>query len=204
MAIGLSSIALIGASAALAAVIFKNKEPRIKEVLDLAKFSPEEIEASPQLKIIQNDLNVYLTGVKDVQFHPILLDIMDRYKKPIGYFSKLENKLILNIPYYFEIKKEGFFSRLLNKKYFLSDFIHFMVFISLVFLAINYENHPSYWVKSASLGLSVASGIIVYYWFSNINIERKRYLNKRDLAEYESVFRDYAKNKLLNPVKDFL
>ncbi|MEC5343171.1 hypothetical protein ABRZ24_11270 [Brenneria populi] len=196
MAIGLSSIALIGASAALAAVIFKNKEPRVKEVIDLAQFTPEEIDASPQLKIVKNDLNAYLTGIQDVQFHEILVDIIDKYNKPVGYFSRLEGRLTLDLPYYIEIKKnKKWYGDFVGKENLLSYFVHFMVFISLIFLAINYENHRNNWVKSASLGFSATAGVVLYYWFSSIEFKHKRYTSPKELKEYEDIFRDYAKKK---------
>ncbi|MBJ7223779.1 MULTISPECIES: hypothetical protein [unclassified Brenneria] len=192
----LSSIALIGAAAALAAVIFKNKESRTKEVIDFAKFSKEDVDASPQLKIIQNDINTYLTGVKDTQFHEILLDIMAKYHKPIGYFSKLNDKLILNHPYYISIKKEKMGYRYMREiRDSISSFLHFFVFVILIFMSMKYESNPSVWVQSTALVLAATSGVVLYYWLANIESKQRLFFNKKIFSEYDKLFKHYSNVK---------
>ncbi|RPH24325.1 hypothetical protein EHN13_13565 [Citrobacter youngae] len=81
-----TSVAIVSGTAALASTLFKEKELKAKEIIELSKIPQEEINLSPQLIIVQNEINSHITGVKDVRFHKVLLEIMAKNNKPVGYF----------------------------------------------------------------------------------------------------------------------
>ncbi len=194
-----SSIALVCASAALAAVIFKDKDSRVKEIIDFAKLSSQEIESSVYFTIIKYDLNSYITGIKDNSFHKCLLDIMARESKPIGYFCKLEERLELNQPYYLRIKRLSWIQSLsasfLSKMGNFSHFMQVLVFTGFVWLSIENENSTVLYQQAFSIALSALAGFLLYDWFTVIALIWKQYPNSKDLKEYTLLFEKYAKEK---------
>lgn len=195
----LSSIALVGASAALASVVFKDKDSRIKEVIDFVKISKEDIKSSALFKIAENDINSYVTGVKDNQFHEALLDIMARENKPVGYFCKLDGRLDFNGSYYLSIKKLSFFqsvfSSFIRREGSMSHFSQLLCFLLGVWTAIFFEQKPGFFDQAISLALYALAGFMLYNWFTVIALIWKQRLSKSDIKEYSLLFEKYAKEK---------
>lgn len=195
----LSSIALVGASAALAAVLFKDKDSRLKEVIDFAKIPQEEIKSSVHFTIIKNDINSYVTGIKDTSLHKSLLDIMARENKPIGYFSKLEGRLESNGPYHFRIKKmssiESIALSFLSKTGNVSHLIQVLVFIGFLWLAIPYEQGGEVYEQAFSLAIYALAGFMLYNWFSVMALIWKQHPNNNDIKEYSLLFEKYMLEK---------
>ncbi|WP_333494806.1 hypothetical protein [Kluyvera sp. CHPC 1.251] len=195
----LSSIALVGASAALAAVVFKDKDSRIKEVIDFAKLSQQELKSSVHFAIVKNDINTYITGIKDNSFHKPLLDIIARESKPIGYFCKLEGRLESNAPYNFRIKKKSFIQSLIAS--FTSNlgnayhFIQMLVFIFCILGAIIFEQSTVIYEQAFSLALYALSGFMLYNWFTIIALIWKQSPSNSDIKEYSLLFNKYAEEK---------
>jgi hypothetical protein len=195
----LSSIALVGASAALAAVIFKDKDSRVNELLEFAKLPPKEIESSVHYKIIKNELNSYITGIRENSFHDYLLDIMARENKPIGYFCKLDSRLELKQPYFFNIKeitlfqsiRASFSSKMSN----LNHVIHLVIFSLFICFSIEYGKSPNLYFQAFSVALSALAGFFLYNWFTVIALIWKQHPNSKDLEEYKALFEKYAKEK---------
>lgn len=199
----LSSIALVGASAALAATIFKDKDPRTNELIALAKLSPEKIESSVHLRIIKNELNTYITGIKDNTHHEYLLDIMAKENKPIGYFCKLNSRLTFKKPYLFSITKTNFFHSI--KTSFSSNegdlnyFIQLIIFALFVAFSIAYEKDTNPYLQAFSVVLSALSGFVLYNWFTVIALIWKQHPNRKDIKEYTALFEKYAEDKKTEP-----
>lgn len=195
----LSSIALVGASAALAAVIFKDKDPRVNELLEFAKLSSKEIESSVHYKIIKNEINSHITGIRENSFHEYLLDIMARENKPIGYFCKLDSRLELKQPYLFNIKeitpfqsiKSSFSSKMSN----LNHIVHIVIFALFICFSIEYGKSTNLYFQAFSVALSALAGFFLYNWFTVIALIWKQYPNSKDIKEYRSIFEKYAKDK---------
>lgn len=195
-----STIALIGASAALSAALFKDKDSRVKDVIDFAKSSPEDFPSSAHYTIIRNDVNAYITGIKAPEFHSVLLDIMAWGNKPIGYFGRLEGRLETDASGQLKIKK---MTRLQSV---VSDFrsktgstsqLFMAIFIAVLTLfSMEYGAAEEQWMQASSVIFAVLAGFMLYNWFSTITVTWKQHANKQDLYEYRSVLKSYADEKL--------
>ncbi len=195
----ISTIALIGASAALSAALFKDKDSRVKDVIDFAKSSPEDFQSSAYYTIIRNDINAYITGIKDHEFHYVLLDIMAWGNKPIGYFGRLEGRLEINVIGQLNIKEmtwfQSFISEFLSKTGNISNFVLASCFTGLVLFAIKYGAAEETWQQAYSLVFSALAGFMLYNWFNIIAATWKQHANKKDLKEYASLLQNYAEEK---------
>jgi len=195
----ISTIALIGASAALSAVLFRDKDSRIKDVIDFAKSSPDDFQSSTHYTIIRNDINAYITGIKDHKFHHILLDIMAWGNKPIGYFGKLEGRLEINVSGQLNIKEmtwlQFFIAEFLSKTGSISYFVLALCFAALVLFSIDYGAAKETWQNAFSFIFSALAGFILYNWFNIMATIWKQHANKQDLKEYASFLKRYAEEK---------
>ncbi|RUS02765.1 hypothetical protein [Pectobacterium polaris] len=195
----ISTIALIGASAALSAVLFKDKDSRVKDVIDFVKSSPEDFQSSAHYTIIRNDINAYITGIKDHEFHHVLLDIMAWGNKPIGYFGRLEGRLEINVTGQLNIKEmtwfQSFISEFRSKMGSISNFVLALCFAGLALLAIEYGAAKETWLQAFSLVFSTLAGFMLYNWFNIIAVIWKQHANKKDLKEYVSLLQNYAEEK---------
>lgn len=194
-----SSVALVGASAALASVIFKDKDSRIKEVIDFAKIPQQELNSSVHFTIIKNDINAYITGVKDNSFHKVLLEIMAKENKPIGYFCKLDGRLESNGPYNLRIKKiniiQSFLTSFTSKSGSVSHFFQMLFFIISVWAAILFEQGSEVFEQASSLALYALSGFMLYNWFTIMALIWKQHPSKVDIKEYSLLFNKYSAEK---------
>lgn len=198
----LASITIIGAISALAATLFKDKEPRIKDVFEMERFSEQEIENSDALKIVRNDINTYLTGIDDVQFHNVLLDIMAKHRKPIGYFSSLKGRLVLNDGCVFLKDKErlgwkGIWRYLNNCDNSFGYGITFAMLLFLLYVAIDAEKSNNYFDNAFSILLAITMGIMLYDIILASVKFRKASENKIKDIEYKTLFETYAKEKIV-------
>ncbi|MBY4890613.1 hypothetical protein K5Y32_21985 [Pantoea sp. DY-15] len=195
----ITTIALIGASAALSAALFKDKDSRVKDVIDFAKSSPEDFQSSAHYNIIRNDINAYITGIKDPEFHHILLDAMAWGNKPIGYFGRLEGRLEISDTGQLKIKKMTWLQSVITdfhsntgstSQIFLAIFIAVLTLLSMEFGAAEEQ-----WMQGASVIFSALAGFLLFNWFSTIAVTWKQHAHKHDLAEYNSVLKRYAEEK---------
>lgn len=195
----ISTIALIGASAALSAALFKGKDSRVKDVIDFAKSSPEDFQSPMYYTIIRNDINAYLTGIKDHELHHVLLDIMAWGNKPIGYFRRLEGRLEINTIGQLNIKEmtysQSVTSEFISKTGSISNFVLMLFFAGMALFAIEYGAAKETWQQVFSLVFSALAGFMLYNWFDIIATTWKQHANKTDLHEYTSLLRDYAEKK---------
>ncbi|MBN3344694.1 hypothetical protein SOV92_14405 [Pectobacterium brasiliense] len=195
----ISTIALIGASAALSAVLFKDKDSRVKDAIDFAKSSPEDFQSSAHYTIIRNDINAYITGIKEHEFHHVLLDIMAWGNKPIGYFGRLQGRLEINVTGQLNIKEmtwfQSFISEFLSKTGSISNFVLTLCFVGLALFAIEYGAAKETWLQAFSLVFSALAGFMLYNWFNIIAVIWKQHANKKDLKEYVSLLQNYAEEK---------
>lgn len=195
----ISTIALIGASAALSASLFKDKDSRVKDVIDFAKSSQEDFQSSAYYTIIRNDINAYITGIKDHKLHHVLLDIMAWGNKPIGYFGRLEGRLEINVTGQLNIKEmtwfKSFISEFFSKTGSISNFILSLCFAGLALFAIEYGAAKETWQKAFSLVFSVLAGFMLHNWFNIIATIWKQHAHKKDLKEYASFLQHYAEEK---------
>lgn len=195
----ISTIALIGASAALSAALFKDKDSRVKDAMDFAKSSPEDFQSSAHYTIIRNDINAYITGSKDHEFHHVLLDIMAWGNKPIGYFGRLEGRLEVNVTGQLNIKDitwlQSFTSELLSKTGSISHFIFALCFAAMAIFSIEYGEAKEIWLRAFSFVFSAFAGFMLYNWFNIIATTWKQHANKKDLKEYASLLQNYAEEK---------
>lgn len=202
------TIALIGASAALSATLLKEKDSRVKDAIDFAKSSPEDFKSPLHYTIIRNDINAYITGINDNEFHHILLDIMAWGNKPIGYFQKLEGRLEINSVGQLNIKKMTFAQSViyefLSKTGSISNFVLAFCFAGLALFAIDYGAAKETWQQAFSFVFSALSGFMLYNWFSIIASTWKHHANKKDLKEYALLLQNYVKEKQKDSVSIIL
>ncbi|WNI77508.1 hypothetical protein [Enterobacter ludwigii] len=195
----ISSIALVGASAALAVAVFKDKDSRIKEAIDFMKISQHEAKSSTHYTIIKNDINSYITGIKDNSFHTPLLDIMARENKSIGYFCKLEGRLESNGPYNLRIKKMSFIQSVkcsfVSKLGSASHFAQMLSFIFCLWIAMLFEQNIGVFEQALSLVLYALSGFMLYNWFTIMALIWKQLPSGVDIKEYSLLFDKYALDK---------
>lgn len=195
----ISTIALIGASAALSAALFKDKDSRVKDVIDFAKSSPEDFQSPAHYTIIRNDINAYITGIKDHEFHHVLLDIMAWGNKPIGYFHRLEGRLEINAIGQLNIKEmtytQSVIAEFLSKTGSISNFVLTLSFAGLALFAIDYSAAKETWQQAFSLVFSALAGFMLYNWFNIIAATWKQHANKKDLKEFAYLLKKYAEEK---------
>lgn len=195
----LSTIALIGASAALSAALFKDKESRVKDVIDFAKSPPEDFQSSAHFTIIRNDVNAYITGITDPELHPVLLDIMAWGNKPIGYFGRLEGRLEMDATGQLKIKEmtrlQSVASDFRSKTGSASQLFMAIFLAALALFAVEYGAAEEHWMQASSVIFSVLAGFILFNWVSTIAVTWKQHANKQDLQEYKSVLKSYADEK---------
>lgn len=195
----ISTIALIGASAALSAALFKGKDSRVNDAIDFAKSSPEDFQSSAHYTIIRNDVNAYITGIKDHEFHHVLLDIMAWGNKPIGYFGRLEGRLEINVTGQLNIKEmtwfQFFISEFLSNTGSISNFVFSLCFAGLALFAIEYSEAKETWLQAFSFVFSALAGFMLYKWFNIIATTWNQHANKKDLKEYASLLQNYAEEK---------
>ncbi|MBY6254887.1 hypothetical protein K3G69_01520 [Phytobacter diazotrophicus] len=195
----ISTIALIGASAALSAALFKDKDSRVKDVIGFAKSSPEDFLSPAHYTIIRNDINAYITGIKDHEFHHVLIDVMAWGNKPIGYFGRLEGRLEINITGQLNLKEMTWFqsclSEFFSKTGSISNFVLGLCFAGLALFSIEYSAAKETWLQAFSLVFSALAGFMLYNWFDIISTTWKQHANKKDLKEYASLLQNYAEEK---------
>lgn len=195
----ITTIALIGASAALSAALFKDKDSRVKDAIDFAKSSPEDFQSSAHYNIIRNDVNAYITGIKDPEFHHILLDVMAWGNKPIGYFGRLEGRMETDAAGLLKIKNMTWFQSIVTdfrSKTGSTSQIFMAIFIAVLTLfSMEYGAAEKQWMQGASVIFSALAGFLLFNWFSTIAVTWKQHAHKHDLAEYNSVLKRYAEEK---------
>ncbi|MDK6433668.1 hypothetical protein QP204_18005 [Escherichia coli] len=99
----LSSVAIVAGVATLAASLFKNTELRVIDIVELSKLSVNDIENNPQLKIVKNDINEHITGIKDPAFHEVLIEIMASIINLLVTSKKLMVGCSMTIPIIFQL-----------------------------------------------------------------------------------------------------
>ncbi|PKC30679.1 hypothetical protein V462_19485 [Pantoea ananatis 15320] len=190
-------VALIGATAALCAILFKEKDSKINEIIEFERIPEEKIKKSPQLQLVKDELNAHITGVTDREFHPFLLKIMVAENKPIGYFSRVDGKLIIEIDR-IKIKNRNFFSLSFLKEYIkekyntasnLSIFITFYLTVYFLIAPPQDEAYPS--IAAMQLILTVIAGFLLYNWLMIISKIWKEKANGKDILEYKEIFDKY-------------
>lgn len=195
----ITTIALIGATAALSATLLKDKDSRVKDAIDFAKSSPDDFKSPVHYTIIRNDINAYITGIKDNKFHHVLLDIMAWGNKPIGYFQKFEGRLEVNSTGQLNIKKMTFHQTViyefLSKTGSISNFVLGTCFAGLALFAIDYGTAKETWQQAFSFVFSALSGFMLYNWFSIIASTWKHHANKKDLKEFAFLLKNYFEEK---------
>ncbi|MDM3329602.1 Uncharacterised protein [Citrobacter youngae] len=196
-----TSVAIVSGTAALASTLFKEKELKAKEIIELSKIPQEEINLSPQLIIVQNEINSHITGVKDVRFHKVLLEIMAKNNKPVGYFSKLNGKLSFITPNHISIEECPSFSRkfynyISNNETLFSNFMHIAFILVALSLSIDTaQNGITPIEKALSVLLAAISGFMIFNWFSLMSIIFRNGTNKTKTHEYKVLFEEYADMK---------
>lgn len=194
-------VAIIAGSAALSATIFKKKVVGLKEILDVSKIPPAELESNPQLKLARNEINTYITGVKDERLHDALIDIMARHNKKIGFFSKLDGEVEFNpLGHIFIKPKKGFFNsiaKLVSKDNgFVAYSAIFLFLILIIYFSIEYGREvDSSFSQALSVLLSIISGFMVYNWFEAMNKMSINGSNKTTHSQYEELFQEYNELK---------
>lgn len=195
----ITTIALIGATAALSATLLKDKDSRVKDAIDFAKSSPEDFKSPVHYTIIRNDINAYITGIKDNKFHHVLLDIMAWGNKPIGYFNKLEGHLEINTNGQLNIKgmtiPQSVSYEFFSKTGSISNFVLGACFAGLALFAIDYGEEKETWLQAFSFVFSALSGFMLYNWFSIIASTWKHHANKKDLKEFSFLLQNYFEEK---------
>ena len=193
----LSSIALIGTTAALCAVLFKSKESRVNEIINFLGGDPGETRLDEKINILRNNHNAYITGVKDVDIHPILLEIMAKYNKPVGYFSKLDGKLYMKSSFFVDIKGESLLKSLSDRKSVFS-YLAFIVMLCIVhFLALSFDidNNNPLISNTASFLMSVFLGMILYMLIENVSYIWANNVTSKEMKEYKDVFTSFNNYK---------
>lgn len=195
-----SSVAIVAGVTALTSSLFKDKELRVKDVIELSKLDKECIESHPHLKIVKNDINAHITGVKDPIYHEALIEIMAKYNKPVGYFSKLDRRLNYSEPCQISIVKLGLFGRLKNELMDMnSSFASFAYLSFLLFLfqlAIEMDASSVIWMQAAAIILAGLSGIVFSQFLTGLSVQWSKNFHKVKDCEYESIFDEYKNNKM--------
>ncbi|MBN3344189.1 hypothetical protein H5A44_17365 [Pectobacterium brasiliense] len=193
-----TSVAIVSGTAALASTLFKEKELRAREIIELSNIPQEKINLSPQLIIVQNEINSHITGVKDVRFHKVLLEIMAKNNKPAGYFSKLNGKLSFISPNHISIEECPSFSRkfyyyISNNETLFSNFMHIAFILLVLSLSIDAaQNGITPIEKALSVLLAAISGFMIFNWFSLMSVIFRNGTNKTKNHEYKILFEEYA------------
>ncbi|MCZ5510196.1 MULTISPECIES: hypothetical protein [Enterobacteriaceae] len=154
----LSSVAIVAGVATLAASLFKNTELRVIDIVELSKLSVNDIENNPQLKIVKNDINEHITGIKDPAFHEVLIEIMAKHNKPVGYFKKVDGRLQYDHSYYISINKMGwgqYIKKLINNPNdWVATLIYVIFIITMFGIAVDLDKDPQTFNQGLSIFLS--------------------------------------------------
>jgi len=195
-----SSVAIVAGVAALTSSLFKNKELRVKDIFELSKLSKEDVENHPQLKIVKNDINAHITGVKDPIYHEALIEIMAKHNKSVGYFSKLDGRLIYSNPCHISIIKHDFKIRLGNKlKNTNSTFasLVYLSFLLIIFkLAIEMDASSVTWMQAAAIILAGLGGVVFSHLLIGLSVQWSENFHQVKDCEYKNIFDEYANTKV--------
>lgn len=196
----LSSVAIVAGVATLAASLFKNTELRVRDIIELSKLSVNDIENNPQLKIVKNDINEHITGIKDPAFHEVLIEIMAKHNKPVGYFKKVDGRLQYDHSYYISINKIGWrqcIKKLINNP---NDWVATLIYVTFIItmfgMAVDFDKDPQTFNQGLSIFLSGMGGLMFSFLLKGLSVQwRNSFHNVKD-SEYQELFKKYANSKI--------
>ena len=194
-----SSVALVAGVAALTTSLFKNKELRVNDIVELSKLRKEDIDNHPQLKIMKNAINTHITGIKDPTYHDTLIEIMATHNKPVNYFNKLDGRLIYSEPDQLMVVKKPLLACLKDQLKDTSSAFASLVYLSVLLfilkIAIEIDASSDTWMKAAAIILAGLGGMIFSQLLTGLSVQwRKNFYQVKD-AEYQNLFDEYATNK---------
>ncbi|MDK2632178.1 hypothetical protein QMZ93_02285 [Pantoea stewartii subsp. indologenes] len=197
---GFSSVAIVAGVAALTTSLFKDEELRVKDVIEFSKIDKKSIENHPQLKIVKNDINTHITGIKDPTYHEILIEIMSTYNKPVGYFNKLDGRLQYSEPYQISIVSPGLLARFKNAmtdiNSGLATFIYLSFLLISLTLAIELDASSVTSMQAAAIILAGLNGVIFSHLLIGLSVQWRKSAHKVKEAEYENLFNEYKNKKI--------
>lgn len=195
-----SSVALVSGITALTSSLFKDKQLRVKDVIELSRLDKECIECNPQLKIVKNDINAHITGVKDPTYHEALIEIMATHNKPVGYFTNLDGRLRYSELYQISIIKHSPLILLKNE---LTDinsrfasFVYLAVLLLILTFTIEMDISSVTWMQAAAIILAGLSGLIFSQLLTGLSVQWSKSFHKVKDSEYAMIFDEYKKSKL--------
>lgn len=196
----LSSVALVAGVAALTSSLFKNKELRVNDVFELSKLNKECFESHPQLKIVKNDINTHITGIKDPVYHEVLIEIMAKHNKPVGYFSKLEGRLHYSSPYQISIIKHKPLARLkkqlTNTNSIFASLAYISVLLAIFQSAIEMDSSSVTWMQAAAIILAGLGGVVFSHLLTSLSVQWSENFHRVKDYEYQNIFDEYTNNKM--------
>ncbi|WP_407579560.1 hypothetical protein [Citrobacter koseri] len=195
----LSSVAIVAGVATLAASLFKDTELRVKDIVELSKLSVNNIANEHRLKIVKNDVNAHITGIKDPAYHEVLIEIMAKHDKPVGYFTKVDGRLNYNHPYDISITKIGlkqYFKRVFkDPNNWVGTIAYTLVTITTLGLAVELDNDPQTFSQGISIFLSGMGGLMFSFLLKGLSVQWKNNFHNVKDSEYEKLFKEYAESK---------
>ena len=194
-----SSVALVAGVAALTTSLFKNKELRVNDIVELSKLRKEDIDNHPQLKIMKNAINTHITGIKDPVYNDTLIEIMATHNKPVNYFNKLDGRLIYSEPDQLMVVKKPLLARLKDQlkdtNSVFASLVYFLVLLVILETAIKIDASSETGMKAAAIILAGLGGMIFSQLLTGLSVQwRKNFYQVKD-AEYQNLFDEYATNK---------
>lgn len=199
-----SSVAVVAGITTLTSSLFKNTELRVKDVIELSKLSNEEINNHPQLKIVKNDINFHITGIEDPIFHEALIEIMAKHNKSVGYFKKLDGRIVYSAPYHISIIKPNWKERIKFQFKSMHSDLASLTYISTILLiltiAIEMDTSSETIAQAAAIILAGLAGIVFSYLLTGLSVQwRKNSYQVKD-CEYKLLFEEYKNDKLKDSI----